>query len=136
MKRAILGALLGCWVAGAQSQNVRPEAEHLIASLDGKTLFLTYCAVCHGKSADGRGPMTSVLKVHVADLTEIAKKNGGKFPFARIQKRIDGTEPTGMGHGTKEMPIWGPIFSQVTTDQDFGRVRIYNLTKYLEGIQK
>jgi Cytochrome c len=136
MKLATLGALVFCLIARAQNPGPRPQAEHLIPSLDGKTLFVTYCAVCHGKAADGRGPMASVLKVHVPDLTEIAKRSGGKFPFERVQKRIDGTESAGVGHGTKEMPIWGPIFSQVTTDQDFGRVRIYNLTKYLESLQK
>ena len=80
--------------------------------------------------------MAQVLKVRVADLTELAKKNGGRFPFKRVEKRIDGTESAGMAHGTKEMPIWGPIFSQVTTDEDFGKVRIHNLTKYIETLQK
>jgi hypothetical protein len=80
--------------------------------------------------------MASLLKVRVPDLTEIAKRSGGKFPFERVQKRIEGNESASLGHGTKDMPIWGPIFSQVTTDQDFGKVRIYNLTKYLQTIQK
>jgi mono/diheme cytochrome c family protein len=136
MKLATLGALLLCVLARAQNPGARPEAEHLIPSLDGKALFLTYCAVCHGKTADGRGPMAAVLKVHVPDLTEIAKRNGGKFPFERVQKTIEGTQSAGLSHGSKEMPIWGPIFSQVTTDQDFGKVRIHNLTKYLESLQK
>lgn len=92
--------------------------------------------VCHGKAADGHGPMASILKARVPDLTAIAKKNGGIFPFTRVQKTIDGTESAGLGHGTREMPIWGPLFSQVTTDQDFGKVRIYNLAKYLQSIQK
>jgi len=113
-----------------------PEGGHLIPSLDGHTLFLTYCAVCHGKAADGQGPMAPVLKVRVPDLTGIAKRHGGKFPFELVERRIDGTESGVVGHGTKEMPIWGPIFSQVTSDQDFGKVRIYNLTKYLQGIQR
>lgn len=112
------------------------EGEHIIPSLDGQTLFVTYCAVCHGKAADGTGPMASVLKVRVADLRLIAKHNGGKFPFERVERRIDGTESSGVGHGTKEMPIWGPIFSQVTSDQDFGKVRIYNITKYIQSLQK
>jgi len=114
-----------------------PEREHLIPSLDGQTLFMTYCAVCHGKSAEGNGPMASVLKVRVANLTQIARRNGGKFPFEEVSRRIEGTESNStVGHGTKEMPIWGPIFSQVTTDQDFGKVRIFNVTKYLQSIQK
>jgi mono/diheme cytochrome c family protein len=122
-------------LAGALAAQT-PEGDHLIPSLDGKTLFLTYCAVCHGKTADGQGPMAPVLKVRVADLTGIAKRHGGKFPFEMIQRRIDGTDSAVAGHGTREMPIWGPIFSQVASDQDFGKVRIYNLTKYLQSIQK
>jgi hypothetical protein len=33
------------------------------------------------------------------------------------------------------MPVWGPIFSQVAWDQDLGRMRVYNLAKYLEALQ-
>lgn len=113
-----------------------PEAEHLIPSLDGPTLYLTYCAVCHGKTGVGNGPMASVLKTQVPNLTKIAKRNGGAFPFSRVQKIVDGTESMGLGHGTREMPIWGPIFSRVADDRDYSKVRIYNLTKYLESIQK
>jgi len=39
------------------------------------------------------------------------------------------------GHGTREMPVWGPIFSQVDRDQDLGRVRIDNLARYLASLQ-
>jgi hypothetical protein len=39
------------------------------------------------------------------------------------------------GHRTREMPVWGPIFSQVDRDQDLGRVRIDNLARYLESLQ-
>ncbi len=113
-----------------------PEGAHLIPSLDGGTLFMNYCAVCHGKFADGDGPMASVLKVPVPNLTEIAKRNNGKFPFEKIERRIEGNAASVTAHGTKEMPVWGPIFSQVTTDADYGKVRIHNITKYLESIQK
>jgi mono/diheme cytochrome c family protein len=135
----ILGFAFGLAVVGlgqTPAPGARPEGDHLIPSLDGQALFLNYCAVCHGRAADGTGPMAPVLKLKVADLTVITKRNGGKFPFERVQKRIEGTGSAELGHGTKEMPIWGPIFSQVTTDQDFGKVRIYNLTKYLQGLQK
>ena len=124
------------FAASLMAQAKRPEGEHLIPSLDGHALFVSYCAVCHGKAADGAGPMAPVLKIKVADLTRISERHGGKFPFDWVQKRIEGSDSDGLGHGTREMPIWGPIFSQVTTDEDFGKVRIYNLTKYLQGIQK
>jgi mono/diheme cytochrome c family protein len=128
-----LSASISGW---AQSAGARPEPIHLIPSFDGQALFMSYCAVCHGKAANGHGPMAQILKVKVPDLTEIAKRNGGNFPVDAVQKRIEGSASADVSHGTKEMPIWGPIFSQVTTDEDFGKVRIYNLTKYLQTIQK
>ena len=38
-------------------------------------------------------------------------------------------------HGSREMPIWGPIFHQIEADVDRGNVRLENLMKYLESIQ-
>ncbi len=79
--------------------------------------------------------MASTLKVQPPDLTRIAERNGGTFPMARVANIISGEESLSSGHGTREMPIWGPIFSQVDRDQDLGRVRIDNLTRYLRDIQ-
>ena len=39
-------------------------------------------------------------------------------------------------HGSKEMPIWGPIFHEIEFDQDLGNVRLENVTKYLEFLQR
>ena len=38
-------------------------------------------------------------------------------------------------HGSREMPIWGPIFHQIEADVDRAHVRLDNLVKYLESIQ-
>jgi len=38
-------------------------------------------------------------------------------------------------HGSREMPVWGPIFHQVEEDVDRGPVRLENLVKYLESLQ-
>jgi mono/diheme cytochrome c family protein len=119
----------------AQEANT-PQQQAVIPAIDGPTLFTTYCAVCHGQAANGRGPMAPILKTAVPDLTLIAKRNGGVFPLARIQKIIAGTESSGLGHGTRQMPVWGPLFSQITSDRDYGKVRLYNVAKYLESIQK
>lgn len=80
--------------------------------------------------------MADWMKVHPPDLTRIAARNGGKFPLARIGRIISGEEPLPSGHGTRAMPIWGPVFSQVTRDQDLGKVRIDNLARYLRDIQR
>lgn len=112
------------------------EQQQVIPSLDGPTLFITYCAVCHGQAADGHGPMAAILKTTVPDLTKIGRRNGGVFPLDRVQNIIAGTESSGLGHGTRQMPVWGPLFSQITSDRDYGKVRLYNVAKYLESIQK
>src|SRR5215471_17509700 len=103
-----------------------PEQTRLIESLDGQALFREYCAACHGETGKGNGPMARVLKVQPADLTHIAMRNSGRFPFQRVEKIISG-ESEVVAHGTREMPLWGPIFSQIAWDQDLGKVRIQSL---------
>jgi mono/diheme cytochrome c family protein len=114
---------------------VTKDPVRLIDSIEGPALYKAYCAVCHGSDATGNGPMAPALKVTPPDLTRIAERNGGLFPMARVERIIAGEEPLTSGHGTREMPLWGPIFSQVDRDQNLGRVRIDNLTRYLMGMQ-
>ena len=116
--------------AGVNSQT----QQNLIRSVEGADLFQAYCASCHGKGGRGNGPVAPALKATVPDLTVIAKNNGGKFPEARVRRIIIG-EGMIASHGSREMPVWGPIFSQVEADVDRGPVRIQNLVKYLESIQ-
>ncbi len=139
MKRTTITGLLGVLLIGAlmpAQKRVDPQDDpKLIGSLEGRDLFRAYCAVCHGTDAKGGGPMAGSLKTGPADLTRIAERNHGQFPFLKVQRIISGDEPMSASHGPREMPIWGPVFSVVTHDQDFGKVRIYNLARYLEGIQ-
>ena len=120
----------------AKAPNTKAQEDtHLIASLEGHELYQAYCAVCHGKEAKGDGPMARALKTAPPDLTRIAARNRGMFPLQRVQDIISGESEVN-AHGTREMPLWGPIFSRVAWDQDLGRVRVFNLAKYLETIQK
>jgi mono/diheme cytochrome c family protein len=111
------------------------DSVKLIDSIQGPNLYKAYCAVCHGPNAKGDGPMAMVLKTAPSDLTRISSRNGGMFPLAKVRQIIAGEEPRAAGHGTRQMPIWGPIFSQVAWDQDLGRVRVDNLARYLESLQ-
>jgi mono/diheme cytochrome c family protein len=106
----------------------------LIRSLEGPDLFRAYCASCHGIDAKGTGPAAPSLKVKVPDLTLLDSNNGGQFPAARVRKAIMGDDVVA-AHGSREMPIWGPVFHQVERDVDYGNVRLENLLKYLESIQ-
>ena len=75
----------------------------------GRAEYFSSCASCHGADAKGGGPVGPVLKQRPADLTLLAKKNGGVFPFDRIYRVIDGREEIS-GHGSRDMPIWGYRF--------------------------
>jgi len=141
------GSQLGVWIAvscfafcapAARGQTKSPaEAsyERLIYSVKGPDLYRAHCAACHGFDGQGGGTVAPELKVKPPDLTVLAKNSGGKFPAERIGRVISGDEPSLLAHGSREMPIWGPIFHQIENDQDFGNVRMQNLIKYLESIQ-
>ena len=60
------------------------DYERLIYSVKGPDLFRAHCAACHGLDGKGSGPVAPTLKIKPADLTVIAKNNGGKFPEARV----------------------------------------------------
>jgi hypothetical protein len=109
------------------------EGQPLISSLEGPDLFRSYCAPCHGADGKGNGPATAALKTKPPDLTTITRRNGGKFPTKRVGETIAGNDRIA-AHGSREMPIWGPIFHQVESDRDWGYVRLENLTKYLESV--
>jgi mono/diheme cytochrome c family protein len=116
-------------------QQTSPEAARLIESVEGPALYKAYCAVCHGNDARSGGPMAMALRVSPSDLTRIAARNGGVYPLVRVERIISGEEPVPGGHGTRTMPVWGPIFSQIAWDQDLGRMRIHNLAVHLGRLQ-
>jgi mono/diheme cytochrome c family protein len=105
------------------------------ASLQGAALYKVHCVQCHGQDAKGDGPMAKALKVSPPDLTHISAQNRGHFPLARVEKIIAGEGSIPGAHGTREMPVWAPIFSQILWDQDLGQVRVYNLARYIEEKQ-
>lgn len=122
--------------AGTKDQppSYRPP-DQLIDSLEGPQLFRAYCAACHGTDAKGGGPAASSLKGTVPDLTRIAQRRGGLFPPQQVEKIITGEETSPAAHGSREMPVWGPIFGQIQRDQDLGKIRVRNLANYLESLQ-
>ena len=139
--RFLLGFTLSCAAFSGVSARAqtKPEAqreyEQLIYSVKGQDLYRAHCAACHGLDGKGDGPVASTLKAKPADLTALVKNSDERFPEARVRRIITGDSATTMSHGTREMPVWGPIFHQIEADQDFGNVRLQNLMKYLESIQ-
>lgn len=109
--------------------NARPTA-----TLNGVDLFKEYCAVCHGNDAKGDGPAADALKKRPADLTQLSRKNGGTFPELHVMNFIKGQDVVA-AHGSRDMPIWGSIFSQMSSNPDLVQVRTYALLKYIEEMQ-
>ncbi len=73
----------------------------------GRYEYRTKCATCHGLTGKGDGPMAKALKKAPANLTTLAKRNGGTFPTQLVWQVIDG-RPVELGsHGSRDMPIWG-----------------------------
>ena len=105
-------------------------------TVEGAKIFQYHCAVCHGSDGRGHGPDSVVLKRPVPDLTLISQRSGGKFPYQRVKGIIGGNESGLLARGDREMPIWGPIFHEVESDQDWGEVRLDAITKHLESIQQ
>ncbi len=138
-----VGLTLGAGtIARAQAPAAPPQEkppsedqfQNLIRSVKGVDLFRAYCASCHGIDAKGHGPAAPALKATVPDLTVLSRQNGGQFPTERVKRIIMG-EHVLSSHGSREMPVWGPIFHQIEEDVDRGYVRLDNLVKYLQSIQ-
>ena len=101
----------------------------------GKEMYTSYCAVCHGTDGKGGGPAASALKTPPADLTMLSKNNGGEFPALKVTSILRGTSDL-PAHGSKEMPVWGPLFRSMSGGHE-GEVqqRVANLTHYVESLQ-
>src|SRR6266536_2588323 len=93
-------------------------------TIDGAKIFQYRCAMCHGFDGRGHGPDSVVLKHPTPDLTLISQRGSGKFPYQRVKDIIDGEKTGLLYQGDREMPIWGPIFHTVESDQDWGEVRL------------
>jgi mono/diheme cytochrome c family protein len=85
----------------------------------GELEYQNHCAVCHGVDASGNGIMSKSLTLPPANLTQLSKKYGGKFPFWQIYRTIDGREEV-RGHGMSQMPVWGPRFRAESGGNDPG----------------
>jgi mono/diheme cytochrome c family protein len=118
---------------GAKTE-IRKVPAPQISAASGEANYKAYCAACHGASGKGDGPAAPALKLPPTDLTRLAANTGGKFPAMHVQTMIRDAE--GTAHGSKDMPVWGPVFRSVSRgNQADVELRVNNLTKYIESIQ-
>jgi mono/diheme cytochrome c family protein len=102
----------------------------------GKEMYVAYCASCHGTAGKGDGPAAPAMKVPPSDLTRLAAINGGKFPESHVVQTING-DAAAPGHGSKDMPVWGPVFRAMgSTSDGVAQLRVRNLTQYIASLQQ
>jgi mono/diheme cytochrome c family protein len=137
--RYLFGAtlLVSAAVTPAPAQQPSTQtAEAVLSGTAGDSVFRSYCGSCHGTSAQGDGPLAEALRIRPADLTRIAKRNGGKFDPELVYRIIDGRK-TVKGHGGTDMPVWGDAFKQSSDgySEEAVKTRIKAIVAYLETIQ-
>jgi len=137
---------VGCLVAsgqaaptGAANPPAGSQIKHVPAGYtspsSGKEMYGAYCASCHGVGGKGDGPAAPALKAVPTNLTTLAIKNGGRFPASHVATEIQGGAML-PAHGSKEMPVWGPVFMTISGHSTTQvQLRVRNLTTYLESIQ-
>jgi mono/diheme cytochrome c family protein len=101
---------------------------------NGKLMYVSYCAPCHGVEGKGNGPVATTLKSQPTNLAVLSRNNGGKFPSNHIASVLEfgAANPS---HGTAEMPVWGPMLGS-EDEAKVRALRIFNLSRYLLTLQQ
>ncbi|WP_397543459.1 c-type cytochrome [Roseovarius salis] len=129
-----LAAGVAATAAAAQEENDIGRQEYMVA-----------CAGCHGESAKGDGPLADLLNIHTPDLTRLAERQNGTFPYEYTVWMIDGRKII-RAHGAS-MPIWGDRYMASADTAEAAseppeamelvvRGRILALVDYLSSIQE
>jgi mono/diheme cytochrome c family protein len=122
--------------ANAQQKEIKHVPVQPTSASSGQEMYVSYCAVCHGKDGKGSGPAAEALKAAPTDLTTLAQKNGGKYPAEHVSSAIQGDVAV-PSHGTKDMPIWGNLFWHMSQGHSSEvQLRVANLTKYIGSLQQ
>jgi mono/diheme cytochrome c family protein len=140
MFKALLFTAMAVTLALTMSYADQPKGNIVIPiektdPTNGKAMFTSYCAPCHGVEGRGNGPAARALKTPPTDLTRLASSHHGKYPETHIVAVLRfGSEVS--AHGSAEMPVWGTIFGKMSTMNSPEKdLRTANLTRYLETLQ-
>jgi mono/diheme cytochrome c family protein len=139
MRQALLVSAMVFVIFTALAKDQAIEATAPFPSVwvpSGEAMYKQFCAACHGTHAQGNGPAASMLKTQAPDLTTLAKRHGGKFPYDYVSSVLR-FGPGTTAHGSSDMPTWGPIFRTIDKDSEHAaQDRIRNLVDYLASLQR
>jgi len=141
--RGLLGAstvvLAAALAAGSAAVASAEEGKGDGYAQAGERLYHQHCGACHGVTAEGNGPVATLLDPRPPDLTKIAERHDGTFPDDKVRRMIDGRDPV-VAHGTREMPVWGQRFAEGAPPglgaESYARGQVLLLVQYLSTIQK
>jgi mono/diheme cytochrome c family protein len=134
MRLCYFAVLLGSFaLLPAQQKEIKRVPLEPTSMSSGRDMFKAYCATCHGAGGKGDGPAASALKKSPADLTQLARKHDGRFPDAYVTTKLKSMDEP--AHGSKDMPVWGPLLSSVSRDGAEAQLRVANLVQYISAMQ-
>jgi mono/diheme cytochrome c family protein len=90
-----------------------------VIAIEGRDLYMRYCASCHGISGMGDGPAAPALEPRPADLTHLRERYGEASPLRHTIAAIDGRQPV-RAHGNSAMPVWGEIIEGEMKERKIG----------------
>ncbi len=98
----------------------------------GEREYQSRCAVCHGKTGTGDGPMAIYLAPKLPNLRALSSNNGGVFPFDRVYRVIDGREEV-KAHGSKGMRVWGNEYNDEAVEYYSFYLSLRDAKSYVRG---
>jgi mono/diheme cytochrome c family protein len=139
MRRALLVTAMVFVILAALAKDQAIAAQETFPSAwvpSGEVMYEQSCAACHGADGQGSGPAASTLKTLPPDLTTLAKRHGGKFPYDYVLNILR-FGPGSSTHRSSDMPTWGPIFQTIDRNSDHAAEdRVANLADYLASLQR
>lgn len=136
MRHAIVACTAVVFVTGCASTG---EPGRSPREMSGMQMYEQLCSSCHGVRGHGDGPVSTLIKIRVPDLTRIAARDGGEFPTEDVRRTIDGRWDR-RAHGARDMPVWGwQLYDSAATNDSAERAvvdfMIDRLVDYLRSIQ-
>jgi len=100
----IAAVLLAAAPSASQNVTVKTKPITYTKPGDGREMYVSYCAPCHGMTGEGNGPAAPAFKQAPTNLTLLAKTHGGKYPQDAVKTTLTfGTNVP--AHGDAKMPV-------------------------------
>jgi hypothetical protein len=125
---ALVAGLAVLLASSAASQTLQRVPVRRADSLDGRVLYDSHCAACHGRLGRGDGSAALVFTAPIPDLSRICARDGWYDPgHVRQHLVLAGS------HG-QAMPEWARLFRAAYGPAQ-GQVVMANLARYVGTLQ-